>query len=112
MNKFKDMMGLMQRDMIIPPSSRLDGSVQQIVVANAGILTYTLVMPYGSYFADFNAYQNDVLIDPKYYYISQYNKTITFTGITLAINDKLTIDYELDSTTNQPPYSWWGQSGW
>lgn len=112
LNKFDEMVHLMQRDMVLLPSSRLDGTVQQIVVASSTIFSYTLVMPFGSYYANLDVYQNDVWIDPINYTINQWNKTISFTGITLAVNDKITIDYELDSTTNQPPYTWWGDSGW
>lgn len=109
---FQDMIRQMQRDMYISPSLRMDESVQQIVVTDITIVSYTLNMPFGSYFDNVNIYQNDNLVDTRYYTINQYNKALTLTGLTLSVNDKITIDYELNSTTNQPPYEWWGNSGW
>lgn len=111
-NLFDDMIRVMQRDMFIAPSYRMDGTVQQITVTNASTVTYNLTMPFGSYFDDIQVYQNDNLVDPSNYRITQYTKQITFLNITLAVNDKITIDYELNSEINQPPYEWWGGMGW
>jgi hypothetical protein len=111
-NMFNEMVMDMQRDMKLNPSIRTDPQVQQITVTSADTLVYNLTMNYGSYFDVFDVYQNDVWVDPKYYKISMQNKQITFTGITLAVNDKITIVFENNSDLNNPPYQWWGQTGW
>lgn len=112
LNLFDDMQRVMQRDMYVPPRYRMDGTIQQITVTNASTMVYTLTMPQGSYYDDIQVYQNDNVIDPMNYIINQFNKTITFKNVTFAVNDIITIDYELNSVLNQPPYEWWGNSGW
>ena len=107
MQQFENMVMSMQRDMEIKPSMRADYNVQQIVVTDPSVSAYTLNMPYGSYFDAISVYQNDVLVDPKNYYLNLYNKQIVFTGITLSENDKITIVFENNSDMNNPPYSWW-----
>jgi hypothetical protein len=109
---FNDMLRTMERDMDLNPSVRTDPQVQQITVTNASTLVYDLFMDYGSYFDKLDIYQNDKLVDPKNYNVSLTNKQITFTGITLVLNDKITIVFENNSDLNQPPYKWWGESGW
>lgn len=106
MNQFESMLNTMQRDMVLQPSTRVDYNVQQIV-ATTGTLVYTLTIPYGSYFDMFNVYKNDVLVDQLNYRISLTSKSITFIGITLATNDKITIVFENNSDLNNPPYQWW-----
>lgn len=106
-NKFEDMLKVMQRDMVLQPSVRTDYNVQQIVVTNATVLVYTLTIPYGSYFDMISVYKNDVIVDPKYYTFSIDARTITFKGITLAVSDKITIQFENNSDLNNPPYAWW-----
>jgi len=112
MNLFDDMCRVMQRDIDIPPRYKVDGTIQQITVTNATTMIYTLKMPYGSYFDDIQVYQNDNLVDPSNYIINQSLKQITFYNMTFAVNDIITIDYELNSELNAPPYEWWGNSGW
>lgn len=107
MRTFNEMVSEMQRDMTIKPSMRADNQVQQIVVSNASTMIYTLTMDYGSYFDLMSVYKNDVLVDPKWYTTSINNKTITFKGVTFAINDKITIVFENNSDLNNPPYGWW-----
>jgi hypothetical protein len=106
MNKFENMLNLMQRDMVLQPSSRVDYNVQQIL-ATSGTLVYTLTIPSGSYLDIITVYKNDVLVDPSGYSISGINKNITFSGITFATNDKITIVFENNSDLNNPPYLWW-----
>lgn len=108
MNTFNDMLMDMQRDMVVPPSYRKDKDVQQIVVTNATTLVYTLSMPSGSYFDYITVYKNDVEVDESKYTLNGRLKSITFKGITLAVNDKLTIVFNNKSDLNQPPHAWWG----
>lgn len=110
MNEFNSMLITMQRDMNIKPSQRKDRDVQQIVVTNASTLVYNLTMPYGSYFDLIQVYKNDVLVDPINYRLTLNTKQITFQGITLAVNDKITVVFENNSDLNNPPYEWW--TGW
>lgn len=114
MNQFMETTGLMKRDMAIPPSYQVSDTVQQIVVTDITVLTYNLVMLYGSYFDKIDVYQNNILLtdDGTVYSIDQLNRQITFTNIILAVNDQLTIDFQLNSVLNQPPYEWWTGSGW
>lgn len=112
LGQFNDMLMQMQRDMVIQPSIRTDYNIQQIVVTSAAVFAYTLTMPYGSYFDDVVVYKNDAEVDSKLYSFSIDNRTITFKGLTLAVNDKITIKFENNSDLNAPPYQWWGQSGW
>ena len=109
---FDDMVRVMQRDMDINPSVRADANVQQIVITDVNDLIYDLYMPYGSYFDEIKVYQNDTLVKPTYYTLSLTSNTITFVGLSLSVNDKITIVFELNSDLNAPPYEWWGQSGW
>lgn len=109
---FSDMVNVMQRDMTISPSMRVDDNVQQIVVANASTLTYNLIMDYGSYFDTLTIYQNDNVVDSNYYSINMDKRQLTFKGLTLAIGDKITILFENNSDLSNPPYQWWGQTGW
>jgi hypothetical protein len=109
---FDDMCKTMQRDMEIPPQYKMDGTIQQITVTDTTTMVYTLKMPYGSYFDNINVYQNNNLVDPLNYTINQRLKQIIFKNITFAVNDLITIDYELNSALNQPPYEWWENSGW
>lgn len=109
LNTFNDSLRVMQRDMIIKPSQRVDYNVQQIVVTNATTTTYSLTMPTGSYYDIITVYQNDILLDNDLstkYYINSSNKTITL-YTTLALNDKITVVYENNSDLNNPPYEWW-----
>jgi hypothetical protein len=107
MNQFADMVRTMQRDMVLQPSVRTDYNIQQIIVENAGTLLYTLTMPYGSYFDVITVYNNNVLLDSMYYSINLNTKSITFKGISLVPNDKITIVFENNSDLNNPPYGWW-----
>lgn len=107
MNTFNDMLMSMQRDMTIKPSFRRDYNVQQIVVSNSTVLSYDLSMPYGSYFDKIEVYKNDVLVDPINYRITLNTKKITFQGISLTVNDKITVVFENNSDLNNPPYEWW-----
>lgn len=109
---FNEMVNVMQRDMTISPSMRVDDNVQQIVVANASTLTYNLIMDYGSYFDTLTIYQNDVVVDSKYYSINMDKRQLTFKGITLTVADKITVLFENNSDLSNPPYQWWGQTGW
>lgn len=112
MGQFNDMCMQMQRDMVIKPSFRKDFNVQQIIVTDASKLTHYLSMPSGSYFDKVEVYKNDEIVDPGYYGISFGSRTITFKGVTLTVNDKITVVFENNSDLNNPPYEWWGQSGW
>lgn len=112
--QFNEMLSIMQRDMTIPPSLRMDESIQQIVVTDATVSVYTLTIPYGSYYSNLVVYWNDAIVDSRYYTIDQYDKTISFdvANIIFVVNDKISIDYELNAITNQPPLDWWGNMGW
>lgn len=110
--QFDDMVRTMQRDMTLLPSVRVDDQIQQIIVTNASVFTYNLIMDYGSYFDYVSVYKNDILVDPLNYSTSLQKRQITFKGITLAVNDKITILFENNSDLNNPPYQWWGESGW
>lgn len=107
MGQFDQMLMTMQRDMKILPSTRVDFNVQQIVITDITDMIYTLDIPFGSYFDNINVYKNDVIVDSKYYGLSVENKTITFKGLTLVLNDKITIVFENNSDLNAPPYHWW-----
>jgi hypothetical protein len=107
MGQFDDMVRVMQRDMELLPSTRMDYNHRQIVVTNNTIMSYTMDIPYGSYFDSITVYQNDKQVDPNYYSTSLQNGTLTFKGITLANGDKITIKFENNSDLNEPPYSWW-----
>jgi hypothetical protein len=109
---FDDMLKIMQRDMTLLPSVRVDNNVQQIVVPNTTTFIFTLVMDYGSYFDNISVYNNDVLVDEKYYKLDVTNRQITFIAYTFATNDKVTILFENNSDLSNPPYQWWGNSGW
>jgi len=112
MNKFETMLNQMQRDMQLNPSTRVDYNVQQIT-GIASTQVYSLSIPYGSYFDIINVYVNDILKDGSNdYTVSVDNKNITFINVTIAANDKITIIFENNSDLNNPPYEWWGQSGW
>lgn len=112
LNQFNAMVDVMQRDMTIPPSLRVDEDVQQIIVTSATTLTYNLTMPDGSYYGDIVVYQNDVVVDDTTYTIDPYAKTLTFVTTPLVINDKITVEFQLDDNLINPPYQWWGHSGW
>lgn len=112
MGQFNDMLTVMQRDMVVAPSYKTDYNYQQILVTNITTLVYNLDIPYGSYFDDINVYLNNIPLVSSEYTISQPNKTITLKGVTLVLNDKITIKFENNSDLNSPPYLWWGNSGW
>jgi hypothetical protein len=107
MGQFNDMLMGMQRDMEIPPAFRKDKDVQQIIVTNPTTIVYDLSMPNGSYFDYISVYKNNVFIEPTNYQISMATKKITFIGISLVPDDKLTIVFENNSDLNAPPYQWW-----
>lgn len=109
---FDDMLKIMQRDMTLLPSVRVDNNVQQIVVPNTTTFVFTLVMDYGSYFDNISVYNNDILVDDKYYKLDVTNRQITFIAYTFAANDKVTILFENNSDLSNPPYQWWAGSGW
>jgi hypothetical protein len=107
MNTFNDMLMDMQRDMVKPPSYRKDKNTQQIVVTNVTTMVYNLSMPNGAYFNYITVYKNDVEVDPSNYTLNGRLKSITFKGLTLTVNDKITVIFEDSGDLNQPPYSWW-----
>lgn len=110
-NKFTVKLMDMQRDMKVPPSFRADPEVQQIVITDPTNAIYNLTMDFGSYFDVLEVYQNDSLVSPSYYKVSLNSQQITFTQ-TLEYNDKITIVFQENSDLNNPPYEWWGQTGW
>jgi hypothetical protein len=107
MQQFNDMLMVMQRDMEIPPAFRKDKDVQQIVVTNPTTIVYDLSMPYGSYFDYISVYKNNELVNPINYRITLNTKKITFQGISLVPDDRITIVFENNSDLNAPPYQWW-----
>lgn len=107
LNQFDTMLLTMQRDMVVPPSYKLDYNYQQIVVTDATTFVYNLDIPYGSYFDEIKVYVNDRILNSSQYRINQSAKIITFIGVTLTVDDKLTIQYENNSDLNAPPYGWW-----
>ncbi len=111
MSTFNDMIRVMQRDMIIKPSQRVDYTIQQIVVTDATVLTYNLTMPISSYYSNLVVYYNDAELDKSNYKIAINTKTITFYN-QLAVNDKITIEFVDDSALNNAPYEWWESTGW
>lgn len=110
--QFEDMVRVMQRDMVIQPSIRTDYNVQQIVVTNILTFMYTLTIPSGSYYDTIKVYRNDSLLNSNTYMINVTAQTLTLVGITLVLNDKITVEFENNSDLNDPPYQWWGNSGW
>jgi hypothetical protein len=110
MQQFETMLQKMQRDMVVPPSYQTDYNYKQIVVTDATTFVYNLDIPSGSYFDEIVVYLNDVPLTTGYA-ISQLNGTITFTT-TLTVKDKITVKFENNSDLNNPPYQWWGQTGW
>lgn len=112
MQQFNDMLIVMQRDMVVPPSYKNDYNYKQIVITDVTVMVYNLNIPSGSYFDEIEVYQNDVLVTPSYYRINQRLGTITFTGLTLTEGDYITVKFENNSDLNNPPYQWWGTSGW
>lgn len=107
MASFNDMLMVMQRDMELKPSTRKDMNVQQIVVTNASTLSYKLSMPYGSYFDTIKVYKNDVEVDALNFRINLTSRQVILQGISLVLNDKITIVFENNSDLNEPPYQWW-----
>lgn len=107
MNSFNDMLMDMQRDMEVPPSFRKNKNTQQIVVTNPTTIGYNLNIQKGAYFNYITVYINDVEIDPRYYTLNGRLKSITFKGVTLTVNDKITVIFEDSGDLNQPPYTWW-----
>lgn len=107
MNEFDKMLMNMQRDMELKPSTRKDYNVQQIVVTNPTTMVYDLSMPYGSYFDYVKVYHNDVELNPHSYTFDVNTKKVTMKGISLVLNDKITILFENNSDLNNPPYAWW-----
>lgn len=110
MNTFNDMLMDMQRDITIPPSFRRDKDVQQIVVTNDTTMVYNLSIPSGSYYDYITVYHNDVELPQGNYSMNGRLKTLTLTGVTLAVDDTITVVFNNKSDLNQPPYSWW--QGW
>jgi hypothetical protein len=51
------------------------------------------------------------LVNRTDYNINQGTGTLTMIAA-LTVNDKITVKFENNSDLNNPPYSWWGQSGW
>jgi hypothetical protein len=72
---------------------------------------YNLDIPYGSYFDEIVVYLNDIKLLSTDYTIQMDTGTITILK-TLTVNDKITVNFENNSDLNNPPYQWWGQSGW
>jgi hypothetical protein len=107
MGEFDSMVNTMQRDMVLKPSTIVDYNTQQIIVTDTSAFSYTLNMPYGSYFDVIEVFVNDVPVDPKYYTINSATRTLVFIGIPLVLNDKITVRFENNSDLNAAPYSWW-----
>ena len=112
MQQFNDMLMVMQRDMEIPPAFRKDKDVQQIIVTDATTMVYDLSMPYGSYFDYISVYKNNELVNSFNYRITLNTKQLTFQGISLVPDDRITVIFENNSDLNAPPYQWWGQTRW
>lgn len=112
MNQFNEMLNEMQRDMEILPSMKLDNEYQQITVTDGTITSYPLSMPYGSYFDVVDVFKNDKLLNTSDYRILLQTRMITVTGTPLVKDDKITVHYQNNSDLNNPPYGWWGNSGW
>lgn len=112
MEQFNDMIMTMQRDMNIPPSFRADHNVQQIEVTDDTVISYDLEIPSGSYIDYIDVYHNNKKLKSTSFRVSSITETITLVGLTLTIGDKITVVFENNSDLNNPPYSWWGQTGW
>lgn len=108
LGEFNQMVNTMQRDMVLKPSTIVDYNTQQIVVTDAAVFSYSLSMPYGSYFDTIEIFINDVPVDPKYYSINSATRTLVLIGVALVLNDKITVRFENNSDLNSPPYQWWG----
>lgn len=112
MAQFNDMVKDMQRDMVIQPSIRKGDGYQQIIVPIETPYTYTLDIPYGSYFSKLEVFHNDKLLDGSQYRVNLTSKLLILTGISLVYNDKITVHYESGADLNNPPHQWWGHMGW
>jgi hypothetical protein len=108
LGQFEQMLNTMQRDMVLKPSTIVDYNTQQIIVTDVAAFSYSLSMPYGSYFDTIEVFINDVPVDPKYYSINSATRTLVLIGIALVLNDKITVRFENNSDLNSPPYQWWG----
>jgi hypothetical protein len=111
MQQFENMVMKMQRDMEISPSYQTDYNYKQIVVTDATTFVYNLDIPSGSYFDDIVVYLNDAKV-PTGFTIDSIKGTVTFTSVTLTVNDKITVKFENNSDLNAPPFQWWGTTGW
>lgn len=108
--QFKDTLNLMQRDMIVAPSLRDDDSIIQLTATSNGQVTYDVpTLPLGSYYGIIQVYQNDVEITEYCKFNSLVKQMTIDTGhVTIANGDKISIDFEINSELNNPPYTWWG----
>lgn len=112
--KFMDMVDVMQRDMPLNPSTRMDFNVLQLTPPDTTGIIPTVALPFGSYFDQIFTYQNDKDISQYCTYDPTFQTlTIDITNVTnLATTDKITVVFENNSDLNAPPYQWWGTSGW
>lgn len=114
MKLFDDMLDVMQRDMTLNPSIRMDYNVLQLTPPDTTGIISTVNLPFGSYFDQIFTYQNDVDIS-KYCTYNSISQTLTIdiTNITnLTTTDKITVVFENNSDLNAPPFQWWGSTGW
>lgn len=110
---FNDKLQQMERDMPKNPSIRTDYDVMQLTPPDTTGVIPTNQLPYGAYFDNIRIYQNDVDIT-SYCTLDSVAMTLTIdiTQLTVAITDKITIVFDNNAEMENPPYSWWANSGW
>lgn len=110
---FNDKLQQMERDMPKNPSIRTDYDVMQLTPPDTTGVIPTTQLPYGAYFDNIRIYQNDVDIT-SYCTLDSVAMTLTIdiTQLTVAITDKITIVFDNNAEMENPPYSWWANSGW
>lgn len=111
--KFEDMLAVMQRDMPLNPSIRKDDNVLQLVAADTTGIFDVSTLDNGAYFSLLLVYQNDKDIS-KYCTFNHLTEqmTVDIVNAPIAVNDKITIIFEMNSAINNPPYEWWRNQGW
>lgn len=114
MKQFTDTLDMMQRDMPVPPSLRNDDSIIQLTATSDGQSIYNIpTLPLGSYYGSLKVYQNDSEITDYCTFNSRTKQmVIDTTSVTIKTNDTISIDFEINSELDNPPYTWWARSGW
>jgi hypothetical protein len=113
MGLFADMLKVMERDMPKNPSIRLDDSIIQLVAADTSGIFNVPTLPTNAYFNNIFVYKNDNDIS-QYCTFNSLSKQmiVDIANAPISVNDKITVDYEINSALDTPPYGFWGQTGW